>query len=77
MTPFHVNQSKVTSGYFIRAYLYHRLIGYGSVLNANGEVEMDAVIMSGADLKCGGVACVQNIRNPVTLARAVMEKVMM
>ncbi|XP_069116954.1 isoaspartyl peptidase/L-asparaginase-like isoform X2 [Argopecten irradians] len=48
--------------------------GVGSVLNADGEVEMDAVIMDGKDLKSGAVGCVQNIKNPISLARAVMEK---
>ncbi|XP_060077111.1 isoaspartyl peptidase/L-asparaginase-like [Ylistrum balloti] len=48
--------------------------GVGSVLNADGEVEMDAVIMNGSNLKSGAVACVQNIKNPISLARAVMEK---
>ncbi|XP_062595489.1 isoaspartyl peptidase/L-asparaginase-like [Saccostrea cucullata] len=48
--------------------------GTGSVLNTKGEVEMDSVIMDGRQLQCGSVACVQNIKNPVSLARAVMEK---
>jgi len=48
--------------------------GKGSVLNENGEVEMDASIMSGKDKKCGAVAIVHHVKNPVTLARAVMEK---
>ncbi|KAL8572559.1 hypothetical protein ACOMHN_040463 [Nucella lapillus] len=48
--------------------------GTGSVLNAAGEVEMDAVVMEGASLKAGGVACVSNIHNPVQLARLVMDK---
>ncbi|KAL4237312.1 Isoaspartyl peptidase/L-asparaginase [Mactra antiquata] len=47
--------------------------GKGSVLNKNGEVEMDAVIMDGQTLKSGGVACVQNIKNPICLAREVMQ----
>ena len=51
------------------------LSGKGSVLNSIGEVEMDAVIMDGKTLSAGGVACVQNIANPVKLARMVMEKV--
>ncbi len=46
--------------------------GYGSVLNQRGEVEMDALIMDGRDLKLGAVMCVQNIANPITLARLVM-----
>jgi isoaspartyl peptidase/L-asparaginase-like protein (Ntn-hydrolase superfamily) len=45
------------------------------VLNAEGEVEMDAVVMEGRNLKAGAVACVQNITHPVQLARLVMEKV--
>ena len=36
---------------------------------------MDAVIMEGHSLSTGAVACVQNIANPVKLARLVMEKV--
>jgi beta-aspartyl-peptidase (threonine type) len=48
--------------------------GKGAALNEYAEVEMDASIMSGADLKCGAVALVQNVKNPVTLARAVMDK---
>jgi L-asparaginase / beta-aspartyl-peptidase len=48
--------------------------GLGSFLNAAGEVELDASIMNGATFKAGAVAGVQNIPNPITLARAVMEK---
>ncbi|XP_035255450.1 isoaspartyl peptidase/L-asparaginase [Anguilla anguilla] len=48
--------------------------GRGSVLNAGGEVELDAVVMDGRTLAAGAVSCVRNIANPVTLARAVMEK---
>ena len=46
--------------------------GCGSVLNAQGKVEMDAGIMNGADLTAGAVASVSNIANPVQLARLVM-----
>jgi len=46
--------------------------GYGSVLNAQGEVEMDAIIMDGAALDLGAVIAVQGIANPITLARLVM-----
>jgi beta-aspartyl-peptidase (threonine type) len=46
--------------------------GYGSFLNAAGEVEMDAIIMDGRDLDLGAVAAVQRVRHPVTLARLVM-----
>jgi beta-aspartyl-peptidase (threonine type) len=48
--------------------------GKGSALNAKAEVEMCASIMSGEDLKSGAVAIVKNVRNPVSLARKVMEK---
>lgn len=46
--------------------------GCGSVLNENGKVEMDAAIMDGIDLNAGAVAAVDNIANPVQLARIVM-----
>jgi hypothetical protein len=36
---------------------------------------MDAVIMDGETLNAGGIACVQNIKNPIDLARLVMDKV--
>nr|KAF6269078.1 hypothetical protein mMyoMyo1_011264 [Myotis myotis] len=49
--------------------------GCGSVLNVNGEVEMDASIMSGKDLSSGAVSAVRHIANPIRLARLVMEKV--
>lgn len=48
--------------------------GCGSVLNVDGEVEMDASIMSGKDLSSGAVSAVRCIANPVRLARLVMEK---
>ena len=46
--------------------------GCGSVLNEYGKVEMDAAIMDGRDLAAGAVAAVENIPNPVQLARMVM-----
>ncbi|MCW5907691.1 MAG: isoaspartyl peptidase/L-asparaginase [Chitinophagales bacterium] len=48
--------------------------GRGSVYNAEGKHEMDAAIMSGSDLSAGAVALVNRVKNPVSLARAVMEK---
>jgi L-asparaginase / beta-aspartyl-peptidase len=46
--------------------------GRGSALNAKGQVEMDAAIMDGKSLNSGAVAIVQNVRNPISLAKAVM-----
>ena len=48
--------------------------GYGSVLNWDGEVEMDAAIMDGTTGDCGAVAVIQHVRNPVCVARKVMEE---
>ena len=48
--------------------------GKGSVFTAAGTNEMDAAIMDGKTLKAGAVAAVQHIRNPISLARLVMEK---
>ncbi|PZD72680.1 Isoaspartyl peptidase [Acaryochloris thomasi RCC1774] len=48
--------------------------GRGSVLNAKGKVEMDAAIMSGRDLGAGAVACVEQVKNPIAVARRVLEK---
>ena len=48
--------------------------GKGAVFNHKGMQEMDASIMSGADLNAGAVAGVQHIKNPITAAKMVMEK---
>jgi beta-aspartyl-peptidase (threonine type) len=48
--------------------------GKGSALNNKGEVEMDASIMNGANLQSGAVAIVKKVKNPVSLARYIMEK---
>ncbi len=50
----------------------HFNAGRGAVFNAEGKHEMDASIMDGSDLNAGAVAGVQNIRNPILLARKVM-----
>ena len=47
--------------------------GTGSTLNSLGKVEMDAAIMEGETLSVGAVAAVQGIKNPIKLARRVME----
>jgi L-asparaginase / beta-aspartyl-peptidase len=45
----------------------------GSALNTKGEVEMDASIMDGKEHNAGAVSIVRNVKNPVTLARFIME----
>lgn len=47
--------------------------GRGSALTSTGAVETDASIMEGDDLRCGAVAAVSGIANPITLARRVLE----
>ncbi|KAL0269290.1 UNVERIFIED_CONTAM: hypothetical protein PYX00_007080 [Menopon gallinae] len=48
--------------------------GKGSVLNLDGEIEMDAIIMEGSTLKVGAVGAVKRVPNPISLARIVLEK---
>ena len=48
--------------------------GRGAFLNAQGEIELDAIIMDGIALDFGAVAGVQNLLHPVSLARQVMEQ---
>jgi len=52
----------------------HFNAGRGSVFTAEGRIECDAAIMEGAGRKAGAVAGLRSTRNPVTLARAVMEQ---
>lgn len=47
--------------------------GKGAVYNFEGKQDMDASIMDGANLNCGAIAGVSNIRNPIKLARIVMD----
>ncbi len=48
--------------------------GKGSVFSAAGINEMDAAIIDGKTLKAGAVADVRHVKNPISLARLVMEK---
>ena len=48
--------------------------GRGSYLTNDGRVQMDALLMNGADLRTGGVACVEHLRNPIKAARLVLEQ---
>ncbi len=46
--------------------------GRGSFPNANGDVEMDALIMDGRSLDIGAIAAIQHVQYPISLARRVM-----
>jgi len=48
--------------------------GTGSVLTLDGRVEMDAAIMRGKTLEAGAVAGIWGVKNPISVARKVMEK---
>lgn len=49
-------------------------VGYGGLPNSAGTVQLDACVMDGKNLACGGVAALENVRHPTALARLVMEK---
>ncbi len=48
--------------------------GHGAVFTHDGTNELDSSIMDGKTLKAGAVASLKHIRNPISLARLVMEK---
>ncbi|XP_050370008.1 probable isoaspartyl peptidase/L-asparaginase 2 [Argentina anserina] len=48
--------------------------GRGSALNENGRVEMEASIMDGSGRRCGAVSGLSTVKNPISLARLVMDK---
>ena len=47
--------------------------GIGACLNADGEIELDAGVMLGADLTAGGAAGLRDVRHPIDLAVAIMK----
>ena len=47
--------------------------GYGSHLNLDGRVEGDAIVMNGATLRSGAAATLQRVKNPIQLARKILE----
>ncbi|HEY3808954.1 MAG TPA: isoaspartyl peptidase/L-asparaginase [Steroidobacteraceae bacterium] len=51
----------------------HFNAGRGAVLTSDGTAELDAAIMDGEQLRAGAVAAVRTVRNPVQLARRVLE----
>lgn len=46
--------------------------GLGACVNSEGEVELDAGVMEGGELRAGGAACVRDVRHPIDLAVAIM-----
>ncbi|KAF3532305.1 hypothetical protein DY000_02042804 [Brassica cretica] len=48
--------------------------GRGSALTENGTVEMEASIMDGTKRRCGAVSGITTVKNPISLARLVMDK---
>ncbi len=48
--------------------------GRGSFLTRDGRVQLDALLMSGHDLRAGGVACAERLRNPIQAARLVLDR---
>jgi beta-aspartyl-peptidase (threonine type) len=48
--------------------------GRGSFLTSDGRVQLDALLMDGARMKAGGVACVERLRNPIHAARLILEE---
>ncbi|MBD1848696.1 isoaspartyl peptidase/L-asparaginase family protein [Leptolyngbya sp. GB1-A1] len=48
--------------------------GFGSTMNSEGEVEVDAAIMDGATLDWGAVAAVQGVRHPISVAHKIMKE---
>ncbi|HEV8019262.1 MAG TPA: isoaspartyl peptidase/L-asparaginase [Steroidobacteraceae bacterium] len=48
--------------------------GRGAALTRDGAAELDAAIMDGRQMRAGAVASVRHVKNPIELARRVMEK---
>ncbi|MGO1003222.1 isoaspartyl peptidase/L-asparaginase family protein [Lysobacter sp. CA196] len=48
--------------------------GRGAVFNHDGQNELDSAVMDGASLRAGAIAGVHRVKNPILLARTVMEK---
>ena len=48
--------------------------GHGAALTRDGAAELDAAIMDGGQMRAGAVASLRHVKNPIELARHVMEK---
>jgi L-asparaginase / beta-aspartyl-peptidase len=47
--------------------------GYGSHLTLDGRVECDAIVMNGATLRAGAASTLQRVKNPIRVARKILE----
>lgn len=47
--------------------------GRGSFLTRDGRIQLDALLMNGENLRTGGIACVERIRNPIAAARLILD----
>ncbi len=52
----------------------YRSVGYGGLPNENGKVELDAAIMDGDSLSIGAIGGISNFRNPISIARSLMDE---
>jgi beta-aspartyl-peptidase (threonine type) len=48
--------------------------GVGSYLNRDGKVQLDAILMDGSTLKSGAIGAVERLRNPIRLARLILDR---
>jgi beta-aspartyl-peptidase (threonine type) len=48
--------------------------GTGSWPNLSGDIEMDAIVMDGKSLKAGAVACIKMVKNPILVARKIIDE---
>src|SRR5215218_2037690 len=46
---------------------------HGGFLNADGEVQLDAALMEGGDLRFGALAAAQGLRHPISVARQILD----
>ncbi|MGM0126011.1 N4-(beta-N-acetylglucosaminyl)-L-asparaginase [Enterococcus sp. AZ194] len=58
----------------VEDYPYYKSVGYGGLPNAAGILEMDAAYMDGDSFKIGAVAGIQDVKNPISVAKKLSEE---